>query len=598
MIRRVLCFVLLICCCWNAMAAAPVWSWASGADVSAQGAGASATAVATDPSGNIYVAGTYSKSVKFGATTLVPPNLNYNDVYVAKYNATGTLQWVLAAGGSACNAGGLVASASTVYFVGDCTFGAAFGGKTVAAHPTYGNTLFLATIEPGGSFRQVLASGGTGSMKGHAVTLDPEGNLLIAGTFDRSVSLLAAVLTNTGNNSYGDAFVMKLNAAASQVQWMRSGGSSETDNGYAVATDASGNVLLAGDFGADVATANATFGTTTLTIPAFRSGDGFVAKLDKNGNWLWAKSIGGYAFDDARAVGADAAGNVYVAGRFSVSGSFGGITLQAVSLNSYYAYVTKLDASGVFQWAQQAGSSENLIGSHAASLALTVNAAGNPVVGGHFSGNAAFGPTAIASYNKADIFVAELNPASGAFLAVTRAGGGSGNDMAYALALATGGGTIVAGTFEDSASFGAASLRTERPAEFFISAPFVAALSAYTQPPSATAVSSGQLTARNISLQNIQIPAAALANGVSLFVAANIQGTIYCRTSAGWSTQLAPYMSGITQVPSSITIVNNTNLSNHIGTNILIGYGNGVGEAALNDMLQGKKYAVVHTVAP
>ncbi len=227
-----------------------------------------------------------------------------------------------------------------------------------------------------------------------------------------------------------------------------------------------------------------------------------------------------------------------------------------------------------------------------------MNAAGNPVVAGHFSGNAAFGTIAIASYNRADIFVAELDPSSGSYLAVTRAGGGSGNDIANALALAPGGGTIVAGTFEDSASFGGLTLRTERPADFYIQAPFVAALSPYTQPPSASAVSTGALTARNISLQNIQIPAAALANGVSLFVAANIQGTIYCRTSAGWSTTLAPYLSGITQVPSSITIVNNTNLSNHLGTTILIGYGNGVGEAALNDMLQGKKYTVVHTVAP
>lgn len=300
----------------------------------------------------------------------------------------------------------------------------------------------------------------------------------------------------------------------------------------------------------------------------------------------------------ATAVTTDPAGNVYVAGRFSTVGSFGNITLQAVSLNSYYAYVAKLDAGGSFQWAQQAGSSENLIGAHAGSLALVVNAASNPVVGGHFSGNAAFGTTAIASYNKADIFVAEMNPADGNFLAVSRAGGGSGNDMANAHALAPGGATIVAGSFEDSASFGALALRTERPAEFYIAAPFVAALSPYTQPPGANVVSSGPLTARSISLQGVQIPSAALANGVSLFVAANIQGTIYCRTAAGWGTQLAPYTSGITQLPASITIVNNTNFSNHIGTTILVGYGNGTGEAALNGILQGKKYSVVHTVAP
>jgi hypothetical protein len=600
--RRLCALLLLTCCSLNcsmlAMAAAPAWSWVRGADLAAANATATATAVAADPAGNVYVAGVFSNTVKFGTTTLAPPNTNYADVFVAKYDRAGNFLWALPIGGVACNAGGLAATATRVYLVGDCTFGAAFGGTAVPAHPSYGKTFFLATLDPAGSFTKVIGSGGTGSMHGSSIALDADGNVLVAGSFDRSVNLGGAVLTNSGNNTYSDAFVIKFNAAIDEIQWLRSGGSSETDHGYAVAADASGNVLLAGDFGADVSSANAVFGTTTLTIPAFRSGDGFVTKLDKNGNWLWAKSISGWAFDDARAVTADNAGNVYVAGRFSVTGTFGDLSLSAVALNSYYAYVAKLDTNGNFKWAQQAGASENVMDGHAGTVALDVNAAGNPVAGGYFRGASSFGATAITSYNGADLFVAELDAANGNYLAVTRAGGGSGNDQVNAMALAPGGAMLVAGGFEDAASFDNISLQTGRVGEFYVVAPFVGTLTAATQPPSATAVSSGPLSARNILLQNIQVPASALANGVSLYIAADIAGTIYCLTSAGWTTDLMPYQSGITQLPSSVAIVSAMDLRGYIGTTVLVGYGNGSGSAALDDMLQGQKYAVVHTVAP
>jgi hypothetical protein len=114
-------------------------------------------------------------------------------------------------------------------------------------------------------------------------------------------------------------------------------------------------------------------------------------------------------------------------------------------------------------------------------------------------------------------------------------------------------------------------------------------------PPSGSITATGPITSQALTLNNIQINSADLANGVSLYVAALSGSTYYFFNGAAWVKDRVPYRSGITTVPSSITLVNG-NLSGLIGTRILLGYGNGTGDSALNDLLQSKKYAQVYTI--
>jgi hypothetical protein len=67
-------------------------------------------------------------------------------------------------------------------------------------------------------------------------------------------------------------------------------GGTYDDYGYGIAVDACGNSYITGYF-----KGLATFGSTTLTSNG--DYDIFVAKLDSNGNWLWAKNAGG-TYDD------------------------------------------------------------------------------------------------------------------------------------------------------------------------------------------------------------------------------------------------------------------------------------------------------------
>jgi hypothetical protein len=114
-------------------------------------------------------------------------------------------------------------------------------------------------------------------------------------------------------------------------------------------------------------------------------------------------------------------------------------------------------------------------------------------------------------------------------------------------------------------------------------------------PPSGSVTASGPITSQTLTLNNIQVNSADLANGVSLYIAALSGTTYYFFTGSYWTKDRVAYRSGVTSVPSSVTLVSG-NLSGLVGTKILLGYGNGTGDSALNDLLQGKKYTQVYTI--
>ena len=128
--------------------------------------------------------------------------------------------------------------------------------------------------------------------------------------------------------------------------WAKQAGGASNDESYNIAVDANGNSYVTGNF-----TGSATFGSTTLTSSGYN--DIFVAKLDSNGNWLWAKKAGGTSEDNGLSITFDANGNSYVTGYFESSATFGTTTLTS---NQYEdIFVAKLDSNGNWLWAKKAG---------------------------------------------------------------------------------------------------------------------------------------------------------------------------------------------------------------------------------------------------
>ena len=434
---------------------------------------------AADAAGNVYVAGYYSGSVRFGGTTLTSISTSTGsttglDGFVAKWNpATGTFAWALPMGSVGNDQLAAVAVGNgAVYVSGNFTGPtAAIGPFNLPNSETNGSAdAFVARIADAGptaSVAWVQPLGGPGSETALALAA-ANGSVWVAGTFSgASLTLGSAALVNAGTNATTDAFVARLadggaGGAPGVASAVRFGGTA-TAAARALALGPNGSVYVAGDFNSSTLAV----GSTVLANarPATNSPDVWVAKLQETPPAapaaVWAQRAGGPGADTGDALAVSGSG-VFVAGGFDgATATFGGTQLvnaatPAPATPTNDAFVAKLaDAgpSGSFAWAVAGGGPG---GDRARGVA--VRGTRVYLAGGYGYPNATFGATTLTNRGTTtanDIFVARLTDggASAAYEWAQSAGGVTG-ESAFCLAL-SGGQVVAAG--------GAASLGTFGP---------------------------------------------------------------------------------------------------------------------------------------
>ncbi|MBH8559946.1 T9SS type A sorting domain-containing protein [Hymenobacter negativus] len=239
----------------------------------------------------------------------------------------------------------------------------------------------------------------------------------------------------------------------------------------AIAHDAAGNTVVAGQFYGTF-----TLGTTTLTSAGYS--DVFVAKISPSGEWLQAVRAGGTGEDVISALKLDAAGNAVVAGNFGhlITGgtaTFGATTLTAAgTTGSSDAFVATLSPGGQWLQALRAGGT----GTDYIS-ALALDAAGNAVVLGSFSGSGTLGTATLsAPAGTVQLFVAKLNLSTGTWTPLNQ-GTSLYSAQAGSLALDAAGNAVISGTYGISLTLGSTTLMSTTRG----GGPFVARLSASGQ---------------------------------------------------------------------------------------------------------------------
>ena len=219
----------------------------------------------------------------------------------------------------------------------------------------------------------------------------------------------------------------------------KAGGSGSGDCGKAISIDPEGNVYVIGYF-----ENTASFGSFNITSNG--SSDIFVAKIDSNGNWLWAEKAGGNLYDEIESISIDLEGNVYTIGNFSGTANFDPIQISNNGAN-YDFFVAKMNSDGNWLWVQSAGGNNTDSG-----FGICTDATGNSYVAGRFEDTANFGLFNLISNGGDDVFIANLDSA-GNWIWVESAGGNS-TDIAQAISLDTNGNTYVTGYFTDEINFG------------------------------------------------------------------------------------------------------------------------------------------------
>jgi hypothetical protein len=220
------------------------------------------------------------------------------------------------------------------------TYGSATSSEAVLSLTTAPDFLW-ARASAGIAFTDQGA--GPASSGACGLATDPAGNVLLAGwSSAATLDLGGVVLNNSGSGPM--EFICKYDAGGN-VLWGRSAATAVSGAlPQRIGTDAQGNAYLASRF-----QGTATFGTNTLVSAG--PGDLFVAKYDPQGQPLWARRIGGYPSNYYGLFGfaVDAAGNAFVAARYSGTADFG-----TTSLTNGTAFLAKYDPTGTLVWATQA----------------------------------------------------------------------------------------------------------------------------------------------------------------------------------------------------------------------------------------------------
>jgi uncharacterized protein YjiK len=303
-----------------------------------------ANGIALDASGNVYITGYFYGTATFGAISKT--SAGNADIFVAKYSSSGTLQWVQSAGGTSNDAAtGIAVDASgnvyiTGYFFVTATFGAT--SKTSAG----GSDIFVAKYSSSGTLQWVQSAGGTSSDDANGIAIDASGNVYITGYFYGTATFGATSKTSAGN---ADIFVAKYDPVGTAWSWVESAGGTSTDAATGIAVDASGNVYITGYF-----YSTATFGVSSKTSAG--SADIFIAKYSNSGTLLWVQSVGGTSIDVAFGIALDASGNVYITGYFYVTATFG--ATSKTSVGSADIFLAKYSNTGTLQWVQSAGGTD------------------------------------------------------------------------------------------------------------------------------------------------------------------------------------------------------------------------------------------------
>jgi hypothetical protein len=349
------------------------------------------SSIAVDASNNVYLTGYFSTTAAFGDTTLISRGVF--DIFVIKLDSDGNVLWAVAAGGTDSDVCTDLAvdTAGVVYLTGRFGGTAEFGAYTLSGNSNW-EQLFCATLDSEGSFLGAVSAGGPGGVLGLSISVDASHNAYLTGLIDSgTVTFGQITFTN-----FSGTFVAKLDTAGDFV-WVATVTSSPIIDGYDIAVDSDAFIFLTGGFWG-----TASFGSTILDSAGFE--DIFVAKLDSEGNWLWAVRAGGPGdYETGYGIALDTETNIYVTGRHHGTSEFGSTVLTGGGGMEIFA--AKLDTNGNWLWALGAGGP----GNEDQGTCIVIDTAGAIWLCGGFQDDAVFGSIIISCAGSLDAFVAKIS---------------------------------------------------------------------------------------------------------------------------------------------------------------------------------------------
>jgi gliding motility-associated-like protein len=366
-----------------------------------------------DAQGNVYLTGIFFSSCDFdpGPGVFTLASAGNEDVFIVKLDAAGNLAWANRLGSGLFDRSNSIALDKTGnvyvtgYFLQTVDFDPGAGVFTMTAQG--GEDMFIVKFTNNGGFLWAKQMGGPQFEGGYSVSVSALGNIYASGIFLGTADFdPGPAVFNLTSSGLSDAFVCKLDGDGN-FKWARSTGGTGYMRSFVNDIDAAENIYTTGFFDKQV---DFDPGPASFLLTSFGEDDIFINRLDSNGNFSWARQIGGSSYDAGNSLALDATGNIYVTGFFQNATDFdpGPGTAILTSAGFSDIFLLKLTAAGNFMWVKKAGgASFDIPGS------VKVDAANKIYVIGAFEQTVDFDPgpsvANLTSKGGNDIFVWKLS---------------------------------------------------------------------------------------------------------------------------------------------------------------------------------------------
>lgn len=440
---------------YNALAQAPTFEWAKSIGAINYDYGYD---IAVDGLGNVFTTGYFQGTVDFDPG---PDIFNLttagSGLFISKLDPLGNFAWAKALSGTySCKGHSLALDPNgNIYITGSFKGTIDFDPGTgiynlVSVGENY--NAFACKLDALGNLVWAKQIGGQGYCSGLSLALDEAGNgaIYITGNFLETIDFDpgAGIFNLTAVGDKTDMFICKLDSFGSFV-WAKQFGGLDRKSTRQVIIDPNGNgaIYTVGwfegivDFDPDP--------TDNFNLTSIANYDIFISKLNSSGNFIWAKQLGGTAFNKGMAIALDSTGtgDIYVTGAFQGTVDFdpGAGVFNLHSAGDFDIFVSKLNSSGNFAWAKAMGGQSYQYG-----FSIALDLLGNIYTTGYFRGNCDFNPDPSETYflnapENDEIFISKLDN-TGNFVWAKQIVG-NGDDYGLALTLNTTGELFMTGTY-------------------------------------------------------------------------------------------------------------------------------------------------------
>ncbi|MBK7762183.1 MAG: T9SS type A sorting domain-containing protein [Bacteroidetes bacterium] len=285
---------------------------------------------------------------------------------------------------------GNVYTAGRYSLIVDFDPGTGIYADTAAGGFTYSD-IFIQKLDTGGHFLWTRTFGANYHDIAYDITIDNFGNSYTTGIFNGNLDFNPHPIDSFVMDALnGSAFILKLDPAGNFV-WAKQLSITTSRICY----DKNQFIYLTGTYGRPpIFTTDFDPSPSIFNLTTNGGTDAFVLKLDLNGDFIWARSVGGPQYDTARAITCDRKGDVYFTGEFNTSADFDpGSSTHIISSYTFGTtdfrdmFIEKLDSAGNYVWVDVIGNT-----GYDQALDIAVDSLCRVYVTGRFFGQLDFDP--------------------------------------------------------------------------------------------------------------------------------------------------------------------------------------------------------------